>query len=39
MEQQKISDIWGTIEKDYVIEKVVGVGSFGEVVRARQKTT
>ena len=32
---EKISDIWATIKKDYVIERVVGVGSFGEVVRAR----
>ena len=41
MQQQqfRLSKLWQNIEEDYEILKLIGVGSFGEVVKARQRTT
>jgi len=35
----KLSDTWEFIKSEYHLEKIIGIGSFGEVVKARQKST
>ena len=35
MQNFQLSNLWKNIEEDYQILKLIGVGSFGEVIKAR----